>query len=104
MARIWSRPAWGGWIEIINVSISYHLRKCPVPHGAGGLKFFIAQISTQDTESRPAWGGWIEIAVDRTCIRKGDVSRPAWGGWIEILYLPLALSAYTVPSRMGRVD
>ena len=33
-----SRPAWGGWIEM-GMSLNHPgTARCPVPHGAGGLK------------------------------------------------------------------
>ena len=55
-----SRPARGGWIEIVFNLPSQNLRP-----------------------SRPARGGWIEITIARP-VRSGRSSRPARGGWIEI--------------------
>ena len=58
--QIQSRPARGGWIEIL-----------------------LNQLKLVVTASRPAWGGWIEIEDTAKDI-DNKLSRPAWGGWIEI--------------------
>ena len=53
------------------------------PHGARGLKSFLAFSGAESCSSRPARGAWIEIA-DLTEARHGAASRPARGAWIEI--------------------
>ena len=57
-----SRPARGGWIEMVKKGEKAMFKK-----------------------SRPARGGWIEMTpYDLEPYR--EMSRPARGGWIEILY------------------
>ena len=98
---------------------------CPVPRGAGGLKYEIGRRERDDIVSRPARGGWIEmidgrknlsymtsrparggwIEIKLSHAEKSRVeSRPARGGWIEIFYVRKKVAAYYVPSREGRVD
>ena len=79
--EIRSRPAWGGWIEIIRQVDLRILMQRPAPHGAGGLKYMSILRWMKQIPSRPAWGGWIEIGV--------------WEIVCEVPY---------VPPRMGRVD
>ena len=57
-----SRPARGGWIEIMRIYIN----------------------AEEMIESRPARGGWIEI-VFLLLLSILSASRPARGGWIEII-------------------
>ena len=76
-----SRPARGGWIEILFVPKTLCLGARPAPHGAGGLKSAPASI-------------FCEVVL----------SRPARGGWIEILVLVRLLVLFLVPPRTGRVD
>ena len=78
-----SRPARGGWIEIIPFDIDRPLTDGPVPRGAGGLKFqSYLQAICKSYWSRPARGGWIEMGC--------GVSRRR--------------TVWHVPSREGRVD
>ena len=76
-----SRPARGGWIEIVAGGVLAGLTGSPAPHGAGGLKF------TGVTRHNPLLG-----------------SRPARGGWIEIRQEIEAMEGPEVPPRTGRVD
>ena len=85
---LWSRPAWGAWIETSTRLFPSFERTCRAPHGARGLKQS-GKISRKGASvSRPAWGAWIETLNDA---QKADFwkSRPAWGAWIETdLYSP----------------
>ena len=77
----WSRPARGGWIEIIyRLSIDTPAHR-PAPHGAGGLKFAVCEINPAFQWSRPARGGWIEILalVDDLIARVGPAPHGAGG-------------------------
>ena len=40
MAALLSRPARGGWIEIVDGLFTIPKYSCPAPHGAGGLKSY----------------------------------------------------------------
>ena len=64
-------------------NISGEAWPCRAPHGARGLKSFLAFSGAESCSSRPARGAWIEIA-DLTEARHGAASRPARGAWIEI--------------------
>ena len=76
-----SRPARGGWIEII-----------------------FELLRSQLLESRPARGGWIEMTFSGIFGLYIGGSRPARGGWIEISNRNLSYYAAQVPPRTGRVD
>ncbi len=76
-----SRPAWGGWIEMLDAPANQLRIFRPAPHGAGGLKYQIAEHIVTHVKSRPAWGGWIEMQAS-----------------IEMRV------SNEVPPRMGRVD
>ena len=75
-----SRPARGGWIEILVVAICCAL-----------------------IWSRPARGGWIEIVFNLPS-QNLRPSRPARGGWIEIDIRLFHGVRGIVPPRKGRVD
>ena len=76
-----SRPARGGWIEILVSYTADVTLESPAPHGAGGLKFYCRTRPQACESSRPARGGWIEILSDDEQARR-----------------------IIVPPRTGRVD
>ena len=78
-----SRPARGGWIEILCWEMVGPMPIRPAPHGAGGLKSAHKDKGGTKGRSRPARGGWIEIET-HVYLRCTGTSRPARGGWIEI--------------------
>ena len=80
---ILSRPARGGWIEMKDVVVTFRAEASPAPHGAGGLKSRNDVYREEIKMSRPARGGWIEIRCSGSpaALLK---SRPARGGWIEM--------------------
>ena len=102
-AQHMSRPARGGWIEMIPFHAVTIRNTCPVPRGAGGLKYKCRCNGDPCRMSRPARGGWIEIFTP-SIFRKPSSSRPARGGWIEINNLCSKHTSPIVPSREGRVD
>ena len=128
-ARKPSRPARGGWVEMLVKAGHVEPKPCPAPHGAGGLKFALQASKPANMESRPARGGWVEIASHRqrrqTRYRPAPhgagglkyiafrsvaavhgKSRPARGGWVEIAHdLPFPLCArQSRPARGGWVE
>ena len=104
-AILWSRSAWGAWIETPDSSFMIDAQPSRAPHGARGLKPDQIEKSTvvfsraphgarglkqtrkwQDQngqESRSAWGAWIETSVHQERLLPVASSRSAWGAWIE---------------------
>ena len=58
---MWSHPAWGAWIEILNILHALHAVISRTPHGVRGLKYGITPLPSWLLGSHPAWGAWIEI-------------------------------------------
>ena len=78
-----SRPARGGWIEIDEVRQRRLAHTGPAPHGAGGLKS-PAECPLADPRG-PAPHGAGGLKYDSGRLKKYNAtSRPARGGWIEI--------------------
>ena len=75
-----SLPAWGAWIEIVEI--------LPLKRNHWSL---------------PAWGAWIEILMETVGVGLIQ-SLPAWGAWIEIWLLGQGNGDGLVAPRMGSVD
>ena len=99
-----SRPARGGWIEIICRSHSAPRRSCPVPRGAGGLKSFASPALLRPSPSRPARGGWIEITAKQCAFIQSESPVPRGAGGLKCCMWGRRGMSMQVPSREGRVD
>ncbi len=56
VGAVWSRPAWGAWIEIIQPGQAMQLLGSRAPHGARGLKFILVQRVRIVTQVAPRMG------------------------------------------------
>ena len=56
-----SHPAWGAWIEILNLKVVKETSGSRTPHGVRGLKCLFEYLFQPLPKSHPAWGAWIEI-------------------------------------------
>ena len=77
-----SRPARGGWIEILP-NIQLYRADMSRPARGGWIEIPCGIPTSGRSMSRPARGGWIEIQ-DKLRQMMTALSRPARGGWIEI--------------------
>ena len=80
---VMSRPARGGWIEILVSYTADVTLESPAPHGAGGLKFYCRTRPQACESSRPARGGWIEIEVNKTSFRRNYGPAPHGAGGLK---------------------
>ena len=78
-------------------------RRCPSPHGEGGLKYALIDADGVGPKSLPSRGGWIEI-WEYPLLIGAMTSLPSRGGWIEIQVGESLKSAKVVPPLTGRVD
>jgi len=58
-----SHPAWGAWIEMLQIKMYQQMIQGRTPHGVRGLKSKCQGQDLQTTVSHPAWGAWIEIIL-----------------------------------------
>ena len=78
--QIWSLPARGAWIEVLNEQLAMLGATGRFPQGERGLKFFKVNCCHFLTSSLPARGAWIEVLggydtefVAHVASRKGSV-------------------------------
>ena len=124
-----SRPARGGWVEILRGKVSWTATRWFRPARGGWVEIRPLYAESLGTaESRPARGGWVEINLRhprhylqrrpaphgagglksiRSCKLAGNLlqSRPARGGWVEMSNKITHLSAsVSRPARGGWVE